>query len=224
MVKRTRLQRVSKSPEAAVKAKHEAARRAERAPGHAELVLPSVTVDTYNEELRDEEGFVGDRASGRAFRAILADWRDRLKAIGDDPLGDTPMEEVSKAKLDKMMGSDDPAAAALVHTVVEEFAAELATVGMRPGLGSMPHSGGTAFRVWAPHADAVAVTGSFTEWSGDGHAMDAEDDGHWYADIAGVEPEAEYQFVIHNGDQRLMRIDPRARAVTSSSGALAFVR
>ena len=88
----------------------------------------------------------------------------------------------------------------------------------RPGLGSMPHEGGTAFRVWAPHADAVAVTGSFTEWSGDGHAMDAEDNGHWYADVEGVEPGDEYQFVIHNGDQRLMRIDPRARAVTNSSG------
>ena len=88
----------------------------------------------------------------------------------------------------------------------------------RPGLGSMPHEGGTAFRVWAPHADAVAVTGSFTEWSGDGHAMEAEDNGHWYADVEGVEPGAEYQFVIHNGDQRLMRIDPRARAVTNSSG------
>ncbi|HTE80949.1 MAG TPA: ROK family protein [Reyranella sp.] len=95
---------------------------------HGGRMLPAVTVDTYNEELRDEEGFVGDRASGRAFRAILADWRDRLKASDDDPLGDTPMEEVSKAKLDKMMGSDDPASAALVHTVVEEFAAELATV------------------------------------------------------------------------------------------------
>jgi hypothetical protein len=28
-------------------------------------MLPAVTVDTYNEELRDEEGFVGDRASRR---------------------------------------------------------------------------------------------------------------------------------------------------------------
>jgi hypothetical protein len=95
---------------------------------HGGRLLPAVSVDTYNEELRDEEGFVGDRASGRAFRAILADWRDRLKASGDDPLGDTPMEEVSKSRLDKMMGSGDPASAALVHTVVEEFADELATV------------------------------------------------------------------------------------------------
>ncbi len=38
------------------------------------------------------------------------------------------MEEISKAKLDKMMGGGDPKSAALVHTVVEEFATELATV------------------------------------------------------------------------------------------------
>jgi hypothetical protein len=46
-------------------------------------MLPAVTVDTYNEELRDDDGFVGDRASRRAFRAILADWRDRLKENGE---------------------------------------------------------------------------------------------------------------------------------------------
>ena len=95
---------------------------------HGGRILPAVTVDTYNEELRDDEGFVGDRASRRAFRAILADWRERLKEHGDDPFGDTPMEEISKSKLDKMMEDDDPVKAALVHTVVEEFAGELAVV------------------------------------------------------------------------------------------------
>jgi hypothetical protein len=95
---------------------------------HGGRVLPAVTVDAYNEELRDDEGFVGDRASRRAFRAILADWRDRLKEHGDDPFGDVPMEEISKSKLDKMMVGDDPVAAGLVHTIVEEFAGELATV------------------------------------------------------------------------------------------------
>ena len=88
----------------------------------------------------------------------------------------------------------------------------------RPGIGSMPHDGGTAFRVWAPHADAVGVTGSFTDWSGDGIAMEPEEAGHWFADVDGVAPGAEYQFVIRRGDERLMRIDPRARAVTNSSG------
>ena len=95
---------------------------------HGGRVLPAVTVDTYNEELRDEEGFVGDRASRRAFHAILADWRDRLKERGEDPFGDVPMEEISKSKLDKLLSSGDPVSAGLVHTVVEEFAGELATV------------------------------------------------------------------------------------------------
>jgi predicted NBD/HSP70 family sugar kinase len=119
---------VSKDPEAASKAKHEAARRAERAPGHAELVLPSVTVDTYNEELRDEDGFVGDRASGRAFRAILDDWRERIAQHGHDPLGDKATQEISKSQLDKILASEDPVAAGLIHSAVEEFAQELATV------------------------------------------------------------------------------------------------
>jgi predicted NBD/HSP70 family sugar kinase len=96
--------------------------------GHGGRVLPEVTVDTYNEELRDAEGFVGDRASGRAFRAILEDWRDKLRAQGEDPFGDTPTHEISKSKLDKILAGDDPLAAGLVHTAVEEFAVELATV------------------------------------------------------------------------------------------------
>jgi len=38
------------------------------------------------------------------------------------------MEEISKSKLDKMLNGGDPISAGLIHTVVEEFAGELATV------------------------------------------------------------------------------------------------
>ena len=111
------------------KAKHEAARRAERAPGHAELVLPSVTVDTYNEELRDEDGFVGDRASGRAFRAILDDWRERIAQNGEDPLGRQGDARTSpRASSTRCWSRAIPVAAGLIHSAVEEFAQELATV------------------------------------------------------------------------------------------------
>ena len=48
---------------------------------HGVRLLPAVSVDTYNEDLRDDDGFVGDRASRRAFRAILADWRDPFARI-----------------------------------------------------------------------------------------------------------------------------------------------
>ncbi len=37
----------------------------------------------------------------------------------------------------------------------------------RPGMGAIPHSDGTSFRVWAPHATAVFVTGTFDDWAGD---------------------------------------------------------
>lgn len=98
---------------------------------HGAPRLTAVAIDTYNEELKDAEGFVGDRASNRAFRAILEDWRERLRALGEDPLGDTPSDEISKKKLDKVLIEGDPEAAGVVHGAIEEFAAELATVTKR---------------------------------------------------------------------------------------------
>jgi predicted NBD/HSP70 family sugar kinase len=95
---------------------------------HGALQLPSVTIDSYNVELRDKEGFVGDRASNRAFRAILEDWRERLRQVGDDPLGDTPSREISKKKLDKVLLDGDPEAAGVIQGTIEDFAQELATV------------------------------------------------------------------------------------------------
>ena len=88
----------------------------------------------------------------------------------------------------------------------------------RPGMGALPHESGAAFRVWAPHAEAVFVTGSFNEWSDDAHPMTAEDGGYWYADIEGVEPGAEYRFRITGPHGEFSRIDPYAREVTNSVG------
>jgi predicted NBD/HSP70 family sugar kinase len=95
---------------------------------HASLQLPAVAIDSYNVELRDKEKFVGDRASNRAFRAILEDWRERLRQGGEDPVGDEPSHSISKKKLDKLLLEGDPEAAGIVHAAIEEFAQELATV------------------------------------------------------------------------------------------------
>jgi predicted NBD/HSP70 family sugar kinase len=95
---------------------------------HGALQLPSVTIDSYNVELRDKEGFIGDRASNRAFREILDDWRERLRKVDEDPLGDTPSREISKKKLDKLLIDGDPEAAGVVQGAIEDFAQELATV------------------------------------------------------------------------------------------------
>lgn len=96
---------------------------------HAASTLTAVTVDSYNEELREAEGFVGDRASGRAFRKILDRCRADLEQQGhEDPLGDAASREISKSKLDKILNGKDPLAAGVVHTAVEEFGQELAEV------------------------------------------------------------------------------------------------
>jgi hypothetical protein len=95
---------------------------------HGAAELPFVRVDAYNAELREADGFVGDRASKRAFAEILTDWRERLARLGGDPLGDTPTGELGKKKLEKVLVSGDPKAAALVQGAIEEFAQELAAV------------------------------------------------------------------------------------------------
>ena len=97
-------------------------------PAHGACELPAVVVESYNAELRDSDGFIGDRASSRAFGAILDDWRERLRKVADDPLGDRPTEKVRRRTLDKMLIEGDVDAAGLVLTAVEEFAQELAAV------------------------------------------------------------------------------------------------
>lgn len=86
------------------------------------------------------------------------------------------------------------------------------------GMGALPHANGVAFRVWAPHASAVYVTGTFNEWSPGSNRMANEEAGYWYADIATAKIGDEYRYRIVNGDRTFLRIDPYARQVTSSIG------
>src|SRR5262249_21334880 len=98
---------------------------------HGVRELTAVTVDAYNAELRDKEGFVGDRASSRAFRAILEEWREVPRRRGDDPLGAKSTDDLSKKKLEKLLIQGEPEAAGLVQGAIEEFAVELAKVAAR---------------------------------------------------------------------------------------------
>ncbi|MBR0716922.1 ROK family protein [Bradyrhizobium liaoningense] len=98
---------------------------------HGAIRLPSVDVDSFNLEIKDEDGFLGDRASKGAFRAILDHWRKPLRKTGEDPFGDEPSEKISKKVLDDMLVGDDTEASAVVHSAIEEFAQELAYVTQR---------------------------------------------------------------------------------------------
>ena len=95
---------------------------------HGAEQLSLVTVDAYNAELRSAEGFVGDRASKRAFLAIFDDWRERVRQAGEDPFGETPTEEISKKQLDKVLAQGDAEAAGIIHGAIEEFSQEFAQV------------------------------------------------------------------------------------------------
>jgi len=99
--------------------------------GHGATRLPAVEVDSYNIELKDEGRFVGDRASKKAFHAILDNLRKALRKLDSDPFGDVPSSEISKKKLDAALSSDDPDAAGVVQGALEEFAQELAFVTRR---------------------------------------------------------------------------------------------
>jgi hypothetical protein len=98
---------------------------------HGATRLPSVDVDSYNIEIKDDDGFIGDRASKGAFQRILDGLRKPLKKSGDDPLGEKSAKEISKSSLDDTLMGDDIPAAALVLGAIEDFAAELAYVTRR---------------------------------------------------------------------------------------------
>ena len=95
---------------------------------HGASTLPAVEVDSYNLELKDDEGFLGDRASRQAFHSILENWRKPLRKEGADPFGDTPSDDLSRSKLDVILKEGDAESAAVIQSAIEEYAQELAVV------------------------------------------------------------------------------------------------
>ncbi len=87
-----------------------------------------------------------------------------------------------------------------------------------PGIGAWPYAGGVTFRVWAPNATSVSVTGTFDDWDATRHPLAAEDRGTWSVDVPGAADGDEYRFLVRNGDREMWRIDPRARRLTNSVG------
>ncbi|MBR1207812.1 MULTISPECIES: ROK family protein [unclassified Bradyrhizobium] len=119
---------------------------------HGASRLPSVDIDSFNIELKDDEGFLGDRASKGAFRKILDRWRKPLRKSDEDPFGEEPSDQISKKKLDELLVGDDTEASAVVHSAIEEFAQELAYV-TRRFLGT---------KAWAK-TERIVVGGGFRD-------------------------------------------------------------
>ena len=92
----------------------------------------------------------------------------------------------------------------------------------QPGMGAIPDARGVTFRVWAPHADKVYVTGTFNDWSQTSTPLFNEKNGCWSIAVPGAKAGDEYRYLIHTPvDWKLpplSRIDPYARKVTNSKG------
>lgn len=97
-------------------------------PVHGVLTLPSVNVDSYNLEVEDADGFIGDKANKGAFWNIVDKWRQPLRDLGGDPFADKPTDEISKKILDELLAKGSPDAAGIVESAVEDFAQQLAKV------------------------------------------------------------------------------------------------
>jgi 1,4-alpha-glucan branching enzyme len=72
--------------------------------------------------------------------------------------------------------------------------------------------------VWAPNAQRVSVIGSFNDWDGGKHPTQAEENGHWYTDVAEAHIGDQYRYLLATAIGAFKRIDPYAREVTSSVG------
>lgn len=95
---------------------------------HGANRLPRVDVDGYNLELKDDGGFLGDRASKKALYALLDKWRKPLAKEGKDPFQGRPSSDIGKGELDKALARGDSAVVGVVHAVIEDFAQDLAFI------------------------------------------------------------------------------------------------
>ncbi len=84
-------------------------------------------------------------------------------------------------------------------------------------MGAVPYQRGVSFRVWTPNAEAVAVTGSFSDWREE-KPLAQDGDGYWSGVVRGAKVGDEYKYVITFKGTKLYRNDPYARVVTSSVG------
>ena len=85
---------------------------------HGARRLPSVDVDSYNVELKDSEGFIGDRASKGAFRNMI----DRVRKSMHPKIDPAPNSNTEKEPDDWVSG-DDPmtgAQASYLKTLSEQ--------------------------------------------------------------------------------------------------------
>jgi 1,4-alpha-glucan branching enzyme len=97
-----------------------------------------------------------------------------------------------------------------------------ATGATTPGLGATPHPGGVTFRVWAPDAARVFVSGDFNAWSASANELAPEKtSGYFGGDVAGASVGQSYAYVLVASDgTSAQHADPRARQLVNGQGVI----
>ncbi len=88
-------------------------------------------------------------------------------------------------------------------------------------LGPHPCEGGTEFHVWAPHAEEVAVAGSFNDWRP--QPLERRAPGIWGGACGGAGNGARYLYRIVNAGRELWKADPYALFFEREPGVASVV-
>lgn len=80
----------------------------------------------------------------------------------------------------------------------------------RAGMGAIPNGSDTSFRVWAPNANKVFVTGNFNQWSPWHAPLASEGNGYWSGTIPQAQTGDQYKFLLHHNGDLKIRTDPYA--------------
>ncbi|KAA3610914.1 MAG: DUF3459 domain-containing protein [Planctomycetota bacterium] len=81
-----------------------------------------------------------------------------------------------------------------------------------------PSGTGTSFRVWAPNASQVYVSGLFNGWYGTSAPLASEGNGNWSLDVRNLGHGAHYRYVLDTVNGQEWKNDPRAKDITNSIG------
>ena len=94
----------------------------------------------------------------------------------------------------------------------------LTTIEKSAGMGAVINDGVTTFRVWAPNADKIFVTGDFNDWNETNFPLESEQNGYWSGVTSDAQEGHEYKYLIHNGAHKFFPNDPYAFELTNSNG------
>jgi hypothetical protein len=120
--------------------------------GHGLSALPSVTVDSYNLDVRDGDEILNHRLRRARFFELLDGRRALIADEAGDPLGDKPSSDINRKGVEQILLGGRPEAIKLIDETIAEFAQDMAHV-----LGRF-----LATRKWAG-VQRVAVGGGFSK-------------------------------------------------------------